>query len=231
MVEKKLVLALSGGMDSTTLLIKSIQDGYRVCPVVFHYGSKHNKYETEAAKNVCDYVSTLFGNKWISRPAEVDLPFIGQLFKSNLLQSGGAIPEGHYQHSSMELTVVPARNIIFISIMVGYAWSVEASVVSIGVHTGDHAIYPDCRTEFINLMRESVLVGTNEKVTLTAPFQRWDKTEILKYGLSIDPEVPYYLTRTCYKDQEHACGKCGSCQERLEAFRNVGRKDPIQYAD
>jgi 7-cyano-7-deazaguanine synthase len=126
------------------------------------------------------------------------------------------------------LTVVPARNIIFASIMAGYAWSIKADIVALGVHAGDHAIYEDCRAGFVAAMNAAIIAGTGDKVRVEAPFQYMDKTEILKLGM-LDLLVPYAMTRTCYKEQELSCGRCGSCIERLEAFSNIGLKDPVNY--
>ena len=208
-------------MDSATLLAFSLARGDEVFPVFFDYGSKHGRYEKEAALK-------LVGHYRLEGKI-VKLPFIGELFKSNLLISGGEIPEGHYESESMKLTVVPGRNVIFISILMGYAWSIGAEVIMVGVHGGDHVIYEDCRAGFIAAMNSAVIQGSGNRVHLESPFQYLNKTEILKIGLSMSPPVPYHLTRTCYKNQPLSCGVCGSCQERLEAFRKVGGKDLISY--
>jgi len=130
----------------------------------------------------------------------------------------------------MQATVVPARNLIFSSVIAGYAESVGAGAISLGVHSGDHHIYPDCRPEFVSSLNTSVLLATDKKVRVEAPFLNYTKAEIIKTGLNLKSvEVPYHLTRTCYKDQELACGKCGSCFERLEAFEELGLTDPIKY--
>ena len=217
---KKVVLGLSGGMDSATLCAYYLHIGYKVFPISFHYGSKHNEYERKAAEELAK-----FYNLEIKK---IDLNFIGELFKSNLLKTGGEIPEGHYQAENMSQTVVPGRNVIFISIMMGYAWSIGADIIAIGAHAGDHAIYEDCRAGFIAAMNAAVISGSGDRVRLEAPFQYLDKTKILQQGLMI--RTPYHLTRTCYKDQELSCGKCGSCQERIEAFKNIGETDPILYS-
>lgn len=212
-------MGLSGGMDSTTCLGYFLDQGAEVVCLGFTYGSKHNQYENEAAENVVKHYGVEY--------TLIDLTTTMEGFKSNLLRGGGEIPEGHYTDQSMSLTVVPARNIIFLSIMAGYAESIEASKIAIGIHQGDHAIYPDCRTEFYKAMDTAIFLGTDRKVEIIAPFIKDDKTEILKTGFAIN--VPYSLTRTCYKDQPLSCGKCGSCVERLEAFRNIGQNDPIEY--
>jgi 7-cyano-7-deazaguanine synthase len=220
-MNKKVVMGLSGGMDSATLCSYYFHKGYEVFPVSFDYGSKHNQYERKAAER--------FASHYGLKIQELELPFISQLFKSNLLKTGGEIPEGYYTDLNMSQTVVPARNVIFISIMMGYAWSIGAEIVAVGVHAGDHAIYEDCRAGFIAAMNAAVIQGSGDRVRLETPFQYYDKTKILEIGY--DLKTPYQFTRTCYKDQELSCGKCGSCQERLEAFKNIRKEDFIRYEE
>jgi 7-cyano-7-deazaguanine synthase len=217
----QVVIGLSGGMDSATLCAYYIDKGCKVLPISFSYGSKHNFYERIAAEKLAKFYGLII--------KEIDLNFIGQLFKSNLLKTGGEIPQGYYTDANMSQTVVPGRNLIFISIMTGYAWSEEADIIAIGVHAGDHFIYEDCRAGFVAAMNAAVIQGSGDRVRLEAPFQYLNKSQILNIGYHCTPQVPYHLTRTCYKDQELSCGKCGSCQERLEAFINCGSKDPINY--
>lgn len=217
------VVALSGGMDSTTLLAVALNQGCRVECIGFKYGSKHNEYENRAAVEVATHYGVSF--------QLLDLSAVMGRFQSNLLKSGGEIPEGHYEAETMSQTVVPGRNIIFASLLTGYAWSRakenETAEVWLGIHSGDHAIYPDCRPEFYHKMREAISFGTDQRVVLQAPFLMENKTSIIRQGLGLG--VPYEITRTCYCDQPVACGKCGSCQERLESFRNNGTEDPIPY--
>jgi 7-cyano-7-deazaguanine synthase len=220
MDNKHVVMALSGGLDSTVMLAHYLSNGYTVDTMTFTYGSKHNSYENEAAKKVCEYYNLQFNLCDLSN-------IIGTYFKSNLLKSGGAIPEGHYTDKSMETTVVPSRNIIFLSILSGFAWSVEASKVAIGIHAGDHAIYPDCRPDFYKAMDNAIYLGTDRRVEMEAPFVNIDKGDIFDIGMKLN--APIHLTRTCYKDQPLACGKCGSCVERIEAAAKFGHIDPIEY--
>ena len=216
---EKVVLSLSGGLDSTSLLAEILSQGYEVIPVIFTYGSKHNRYENLAANKVCEFYKL--------QPVCIDLSAAMAGFKSNLLKSGGDIPEGHYNDASMSKTVVPGRNLIFISILAGLAESIGAVAIALAVHAGDHHIYPDCRPEFIEAARRVLHFSTEGKVELFAPFLHIDKKEVLSYGLS--HLAPLEMTRTCYKDQPTACGKCGSCTERLEAFKLCGKEDPIIY--
>lgn len=221
MANKKIrsVVSFSGGMDSATVLSVAKDAGDVVGVIGFTYGSKHNQYETKAAQDVCDYYGLQY--------ELIDLSNIATLLKSDLLKSGGDIPEGHYAASNMSKTVVPGRNTIFAAVLLGIAQSREADAVFMGIHSGDHTIYPDCRPQWFDAMELAMTVASEGSVTLRAPFLDGDKTSILELGFKLG--TPYELTRTCYKDQPVACGKCGSCQERLEAFRNHGKPDPIAY--
>lgn len=215
----KAIVSLSGGMDSATVLAEALDQGREVQAVSFYYGSKHNPFENAQAERIAAH----YGVPW----RLLDFSTAAQGLKSNLMASGGEIPEGHYEDRSMSLTVVPGRNLIFVSFLTGIAWSEEAEEVWLGIHQGDHAIYPDCRPEFFYAMDQAVREGTGQRVRLVAPFLTGNKTSILKRGLELG--VPYRLTRTCYKQQELSCGKCGACRERLEAFAANHTIDPIPY--
>ena len=218
----KMLISLSGGIDSGTLL-GHYQDNYvETVGISFYYGSKHNQYENEAARMLAAHYRIEL--------IELDISQGMAGIESNLLLSGADIPEGHYQAENMKSTVVPARNMIFISIMTAIAISRGLDELAIGVHAGDHAIYPDCRPEFIRAMNSAVeLAGDFQVRSLRAPFILKSKADIVNIGLNLHNPVPYHLTRTCYKDQVLACGKCGSCIERLEAFKINGFTDPIAY--
>jgi 7-cyano-7-deazaguanine synthase len=219
-------MGLSGGMDSATLLGLLLGQGYSVHCCVFYYGSKHNKWENRAAENIIDF----YQNK--DKPVfgyPMDISKVMKGVQSNLLLSGGEIPEGHYASENMKKTVVPGRNLIMASIMAGLAESVGAEKVALGVHSGDHFIYPDCRTEFIKALDTTIFLSSDRKVEITAPLANENKFSILQMGYKLPIPVPYSLTRTCYKDQPISCGKCGSCNERLEAFEAMGIDDPIKY--
>lgn len=229
MSEKKtVVVALSGGMDSATVLahvVAKYGGTADITTVSFNYGSKHGMYEREAATKLAAFYGV---RHWCS-----DLTAAMTPFKSHLLAGGGPIPEGHYEEESMKQTVVPARNIIFASVLAGIAWSLapeeDRAEVYLGVHAGDHHIYADCRPQFINAMTEALKFGTDNKVALRAPYLWYTKQQILTEGMKIG--VPYELTRTCYQAQSIACGRCGSCVERREAFEKCGAKDPLDYID
>lgn len=215
-------------MDSSTLLGHYVEQGIKeIHCCSFFYGSKHNKYERDAFLNLVAYFNRESNSNIIVHL--IDLTGVFARFKSDLLLSGGEIPEGHYEDASMSRTVVPGRNMIFSSILAGLAESLEIPVIALGVHSGDHHIYPDCRPEFIDSLRETIYRSTEGKVSVEAPFLHEDKYSILMEGYGYKIPVPYEFTRTCYKDQEKSCGKCGSCTERLEAFAKLNKIDTIDY--
>jgi 7-cyano-7-deazaguanine synthase len=219
-------MGLSGGMDSTTMLASILDswehDRKKVFCLGFKYGSKHNQYENKAAEEIAKYYGVDYKLLDLSN-------IIGTLFKSDLLLSGGDIPEGHYNDENMSKTVVPGRNIIFASILAGYAWSKDCNQIALGVHLGDRSIYEDCRPEFVKALDSAIYLGTGHRVEVVTPFIKMNKIDICRVGLALD--VPYELTRTCYKNQEQSCGVCGSCTERLEAFDLNNSKDPIKYEE
>lgn len=214
----KVVVIYSGGMDSYTVLNKAMQQGYAVHAVSFNYGQRHSK-ELLFAKRVCD--------KHHIEHKIVDISSINQLIGGSALTDDIDVPEGHYEEDSMKTTVVPNRNMIMLSMAVGYAVSINAEAVYFGAHSGDHAIYPDCRTEFVDAMNEVCKIANYQAVEVRAPYLSASKIDILKDGIAMN--LNYADTWTCYKGQEKACGRCGACQERLEAFSENNIKDPIAY--
>ncbi|WP_018694266.1 7-cyano-7-deazaguanine synthase QueC [Algicola sagamiensis] len=217
-MSEKVVVIYSGGMDSYTVLHRAIQDGYDVYALSFNYGQRHVK-ELDVAKNVCDMFRI---NHKI-----VDITAINQLIGGSALTDDIDVPEGHYASENMKSTVVPNRNMILISLAVGYAVSIGADKVYYGAHSGDHAIYPDCRPEFVEKMRDVCAIANYETIDVVCPYLNNDKIEILKDGLSMG--LDYAYTWTCYNGREKACGKCGSCRERLEAFAENHATDPLAY--
>jgi len=204
---KNNVIIVSGGMDSITLLYQE-RPKYALS---FDYGSKHNAKELPRAQYHCGKVGSVHHI--------IKLDFINELFESSLLKSGVVIPEGHYEDENMKSTVVPFRNGIMLAIACGYAESVKAENVLIGNHSGDHAIYPDCRQDFILAMNYAMVHGTYKKVGIHAPFTNLDKRKIALIGKDLG--IDYSKTWTCYKGSEKHCGVCGSCTERkmaLEGF-------------
>lgn len=214
---KKKLIIVSGGMDSITLL-NEYKDEIAMA-VTFDYGSNHAKKEIPMAKLHCERL----GIKHIVIP----LAFIHEYFKSSLLEGADAIPEGHYAAENMKSTVVPFRNGIMLAIACGIAESNGLKEVMIANHSGDHAIYPDCRTEFIKAMSEAMKLGTYEGIAITAPYSDITKTDIARRGKEIG--LDYAETWSCYKGGEKHCGKCGTCVERKEALRDAGIDDPTEY--
>ena len=215
----KIILSLSGGLDSCVLLAKAVSEGHKIQCVGFLYGSKHNRYELEAAEAITGHYKVRYDC--------IDLSVLTPYLRSKLLEGQGDLPEGHYEEESMRQTVVPGRNTIFASVLLGLAQSQGYDEVWLGIHAGDHFIYPDCRPDWFYAMQRVSELGSDKLVTLKVPFLHIDKTEILARGLKLD--APFRLTRTCYTDKPYACGRCGSCQERLHAFVGNGRQDPLPY--
>jgi 7-cyano-7-deazaguanine synthase len=211
------VIILSGGMDSVTLLHFLVKHCKCTMDAIsFDYGQKHRK-EIFYAKKQCEFLAV--------KHHTVTLPFVASLFSSALLIGGVEIPDGHYEEESMKQTVVPNRNMIMSAIAAGYGQSSGASFLALGVHAGDHAIYPDCRAEFIRSLRKTIELSDWNAFTIFAPFQRMTKVEILEIGLQLHPPVDYGMTWTCYKGKESPCGECGACRERGEAFGKTGVDD------
>jgi len=214
----KVVVIYSGGMDSFTVLNRALHDGKEVFALTFDYGQRHVK-EIEYASTVCHSLN-------ISHKV-IDISAINQLLAGSSLTDNIDIPEGHYEAESMKSTVVPNRNMILLSLAVGYAVSVGASQVYYGAHSGDHAIYPDCRPEFVLKMNEVCKIANYESVEIFSPYLTVTKSDILTDGLKMG--LKYDNTWTCYNGREKACGQCGACQERLEAFRDNIVTDPLNY--
>ncbi len=215
----KLCVLLSGGMDSVTALYHVATDHEVVSALSFNYGAKHNANEIPYAVAHCEQLGV--------RHATIALPFINEHFASDLLQSGGDIPEGHYAEQSMKQTVVPFRNGIMLAIATGYAESTGAEGLVIAAHSGDHAIYPDCRAPFMKAMAAAMREGTYAKIELITPFLALDKAAIVQAGAQLG--LDYRQTWSCYKGHALHCGRCGTCVERREAFLLAGVPDPTEY--
>lgn len=214
----KVVVIYSGGMDSYTVLHKAIQAGKDVHALTFNYGQRHIK-EIDVAAKVC--------NKLNISHKVVDISAINSLIGGSALTDDIDIPEGHYAEDNMKATIVPNRNMILLSLAIGYAVSLGADEVYYGAHSGDHAIYPDCRPIFVAKMNEVAAIANYEDVRIITPYLHQSKIEILTDGLAMG--LDYGETWTCYNGREKACGKCGSCVERLEAFEQNQATDPLSY--
>lgn len=204
-------------MDSSTALALEAREGDARLAVSVDYGQRHRR-ELDAARDLAAYYGV---------PHEVlDLTGWGKLLKgSSLTDPDVEVPEGHYASPSMAITVVPNRNATMLMAAAGVALAVGASRVVTAVHSGDHAVYADCRPEFIQAASLASLLGAG--ISISAPFVDISKTDIARLGGEIG--VPFGLTWSCYKGGDLHCGKCGTCYERREAFEDAGLEDPTSY--
>ena len=218
-MEKDALMVLSGGMDSVTMLheyAKSIE-----LAVTFIYGSNHNARELECARLHCRELGIEL--------VEINLSFIGDYFHSSLLEGAEAVPEGDYDFDNMKSTVVPFRNGIMLAAAAGLAESRGLKAVMIANHTGDHALYPDCRESFIKAMGRAIAEGTYDDIELRAPYTLLTKGQIALRGKRLG--VDYTTTYSCYKGGEKHCGRCGTCIERRQALAEAGIEDLTPYED
>jgi len=269
MSKKHVVVSLSGGMDSSTLLLRCLKEYDTVTAISFDYGQKH-RVELERAQSLVDYI-----NYWENKGVEdgqkpnyhqvnyrqIQLNGLADLLNSALVTGGADVPEGHYAEENMKATVVPNRNKIFASIVQAVALSIadktgENCDIALGVHSGDHSIYPDCTSEFRDADDHAFRIGNwgSEKVSYFTPYLEGDKFTILQDGETLCNELDlnfnevYSRTNTSYKPLYHEFAyeeegnivevkewfsdyKSASSVERVEAFIKLGRKDPVGYAD
>ena len=244
-MNKQAVLSLSGGMDSSTVLLRLLADGYEVTALSFDYGQKH-RVELERAQALVDYLND---NGQNVKYGNIKLDGLAPMLNSALVEGGEEVPEGHYEQDNMKETVVPNRNKIFSSIIQAVALSVanekDTKVnIAMGIHAGDHAIYPDCRQEFRDADYTAFTEGNwdAERVSYITPYLDGDKFDILQDGarccdeLGLDFDKVYRNTNTSYKPINidgtwYSDYKSASSVERVEAFLKVGRPDPVEYAD
>jgi len=266
-MSKHVVVSLSGGMDSSTLLLRCLKEYDSVTAISFDYGQKH-RVELERAQSLVDYINSNFyetnhrgedfGKYVPVNYRQIQLNGLVDLLDSALVTGGDDVPEGHYAEDNMKATVVPNRNKIFASITQAVALSVaqrtsEDCDIALGIHAGDHAIYPDCRQEFRDADDEAFRLGNwgSEKVGYFTPYLEGDKFTILQDGeilckeLGLDFDEVYSRTNTSYKpiklliydnlgfqyEEWFSDYKSASSVERIEAFIKLGRKDPVEYAD
>jgi 7-cyano-7-deazaguanine synthase len=244
---KKAVLSLSGGMDSSSLLIHLLANGYEVTALGFDYGQKH-KVELQRATSLVEYLQSK--NQPVTYQV-IKLDGLQQLLNSSLVTGGADVPEGHYEQDNMKETVVPNRNKIFASLIQAVALSIatkgekQSVEIAMGIHAGDHAIYPDCRQEFRDVDFEAFKIGNwdSELVSVTTPYLHTDKYGILKDGLAscnalgLEFDEVYKRTNTSYKPIQLtetlwlSDYKSAASVERVEAFIKLGRPDPVQYGE
>lgn len=238
----RVVMALSGGMDSTALLLRMLARGDSVTCISFNYGQRHIVELERAQKNI----SYLASNGYTVEHVVVNLSSAMSSFTSTLTDSSTEVPEGHYEEEQMKQTVVPNRNAIFTSILYGHALSISTNEdcdvsLTLGVHSGDHAIYPDCRPEFYNQLMQALDTGNwgSQRIMIDLPYVESDKEGILKdalgscENLGLDFDIVFANTNTSYNpDSEgRSSGKTGSDIERILAFHAIGRSDPVEYVD
>ena len=256
--EKNVVISLSGGMDSSTLLLRCLSEYENVTALSFDYGQKH-RVELERATSLVSYINREF---WSQLPVKdraegfkenypvkhqiIKLDGLSQLLNSSLVEGGSDVPEGHYEQDNMKETVVPNRNKMFASIIQAVALSIadktqEECAIAMGIHAGDHQIYPDCRQEFRDADDNAFRLGNwnAERVSYFTPYLQGDKFDILKDGevlcaeLGLEFDEVYKRTNTSYKPYPSGNSdyKSAASVERVEAFLKLGRKDPVQYED
>lgn len=217
----RFIVLLSGGMDSTTALAWAATQGDVVECVSVDYGQRHRR-ELASAEQVAAHYGV---------PLRVlDLSSFAAALGGNALTDASVdVPEGHYADESMRATVVPNRNATFLMAAAGVAAAVGADAVVTAVHAGDHPVYPDCRPEFITAADEAARLGTGGAVRVLAPFVNDSKTDIARIGADLD--APLHLSWSCYNGRDRHCGRCGTCVERAEAFRDAGLTDPTEYEE
>ncbi|GEK46094.1 7-cyano-7-deazaguanine synthase [Bisbaumannia pacifica] len=217
---RRAVIIYSGGMDSFTVLHQALAEGLEVHALSVDYGQRHHR-ELDTARRVCQALGV---------PHQVvDLRAIhGLVDASALTDTAQALPEGDYAADNLAATVVPNRNMILLSLALAKAINIGAEEVRYGAHGGDHDLYPDCRPEFVRRMQAAAEVCDFAPLRLTVPFLHNSKAEILAAGLALG--LDYADTWTCYRGEALACGRCGSCRERLAAFAANGVVDPLAYA-
>lgn len=217
----KAIAVVSGGLDSVTLAYWLAQN-YEVHLLAFDYGQRHRRE--------LDFARLCAAN--LNVPLDVvDISSLRAILSGSALTDDIAVPHGHYAAPSMATTIVPNRNAIFLTIAFGAAVARDAEVVAVGVHAGDHFIYPDCRPEFISsfaaMQRVAVEGCGHPNLELLAPFVQKSKADIVALGSEL--KVPFAQTWSCYEGNEIHCGRCGTCVERREAFELAGIADPTQY--
>ncbi|MBB6647848.1 7-cyano-7-deazaguanine synthase QueC [Halobellus ruber] len=222
--EKRAVILVSGGMDSATAVYEAMERGYE--PYFLHtsYGQQTEIKEYECAKSLAEEVGA-------ADFLHIETEHLAAIGASSLTDEEIDVEEADLDSDEIPASYVPFRNANLLSMAVSYAEANDCSAVFIGAHSEDFSGYPDCRPAFFEAFQQVIDVGTKPEteIELLAPFVEWSKTEIAERGLELD--VPYEITWSCYQDEAPACGTCDACAFRLEAFRNAGSSDPIDYAE
>ena len=219
---KRAVCLLSGGMDSSTLAYLAKSEGYDICALHLNYGQRTQTKELACAKKIASLLGAV-------EFVEVDVGYFTRFGASSLTDTGIAVDEFDAGRAHIPNTYVPFRNANLLSIATSFAEAKGAEAIFIGVQSLDYSGYPDCRPQFIEAFQKVIDLGTKETtyITLKTPFIHMTKTDILRAGMKLG--VPYEHTWSCYRNEKNACGTCGSCHFRQEAFAAIGMKDPIEY--
>ena len=218
-MSKNCIVIFSGGLDSTVLLQYVKQQGYNIYGMSFLYGQRHSK-ELHFAKKL--------GNKYCGKHKILILDFMKDIAGHSALTGKIQLPTNiHQEHETQKATVVPNRNAVMLSIATAWAEDLHISKIFYGAHRGDFIIYPDCRKKFVKYLSKAFQVGTYSNVKIEAPFVKLYKSELIKKGIEL--KVDFKNTWTCYEGKKVACGVCGSCKERIEAFKKNKLIDPIKY--
>lgn len=218
---KKTIVIYSGGLDSTTLLYSLKAQGRELKALSINYGQRHLR-ELDFAKKTCEKLNI--------EHRTVDLSGLRPLLGgSSQTDPNVAVPEGHYAAENMKLTVVPNRNMLMLSVAAAWAIAEKADTIAYAAHSGDHAIYPDCREEFVSALNGALALADWHTVSIERPFVNITKGQIVKVGSVLN--VPFEETWSCYKGGEVHCGRCGTCVERLLSFKEAGVIDPTRYED
>lgn len=214
--KNKAICVFSGGIDSTTLLYQLIKDNFRISAVGFDYGQRHKK-ELNFACDTCKDLGVSY--------KIIKLPFFNEIAPSELTRNEQDFLTNEKLDSLTNQVIVPNRNMVMLSLATSYAISLNINKIFYGAHIGDREVFPDCREEFVESMRNSIRLSHTEDIELYAPFLKLDKTEIIQLGFSLG--VDYSKTWSCYKGLEEVCGSCLACKERNRAFRYIGISDPL----
>lgn len=215
----KVIVLMSGGIDSCVLASYLIAQGHQVQCTGFIYGQRHVK-ELAHAQKICEQLELRF--------SIIDISSVGRMLSGSLMsQSSMNIPDGHYEHPIMTQTIVSNRNAIMLSIAYGIAVAREFDAVAFAAHASDRMTYPDCREEFVNKLESALQSGTESQIKIIAPFLQKSKSDIVRLGHELT--VPLELTWSCYKGKDIHCGTCGTCYERQEAFELAKVNDPTVY--
>ena len=220
----KAVCLLSGGMDSSTLAYLAQSEGYEICALHLNYGQRTERKELACAKKIA---SLLDAQEFV----EVDVGYFSKFGASSLTDKEISVETFDPARAHVPNTYVPFRNANLLSIATSFAEAKGAEAIYIGVQSLDYSGYPDCRPQFIEAFQKVIDLGTKDttKITLKTPFIHMTKTDILRVGMKLG--VPYEHTWSCYRNEGKACGTCGSCHFRQEAFAAIGIRDPVEYEE